>query len=50
MAKLTEEELKWWVKLLVQRAENLYKKEKINDLWAARNYISMWIEEVEKGG
>ena len=44
-ATYTEEEFRWWVHLLTQRAlhrSSLEKKRK--DLIDARNYLLMWIE------
>ena len=44
----SEEEYRWWVVLLTQRATHRTNKEKkAKDLTDARNYLEMWLSRVQ---
>ena len=48
-ATYTEEEFKWWVRLLTQRAlHRSNPEERVKDLIDARNYLLMWLATLEK--
>lgn len=47
-AEYSDEEYRWWVHLLTQRATHRTNQgKKIKDLTDARNYLLMWITRAE---